>query len=387
MSESKKQIPSLGLGVLTGVSRPVWAQVRDRMIKLDNNNKTGFEAIERALAVIVLDPATPSNAEEAGRLVLGGDASHRWFDKLSEVIVFANGRGGFSGEHSPLDAIATASLSGYLLNSAKHDLSTISNNKDLGQQLPLPKKITWVMDKEVVDNVEKASKDYNAFFEDHDYALLYFKNYGSSWIKEVAKMSPDSYAQMAIQLAYFKLHNKGVGTYETAQTRQFYHGRTETCRSFSKESLDWTKSMSSKEISNETKLNLLKKAVDSHKKYMSEAVAGKAIDRHLLGLRLVAAEEKVQLPPLFSDPVYKASCTWRLSTSNITQNGLVAGYGPAVEDGYGICYGTRKDLLHFSVSSRVSNKTTSTPKMRDALVQSLNEMQALFSNQNPTAKL
>jgi hypothetical protein len=33
----------------------------------------------------------------------------------------------------------------------------------------------------------------------------------------------------------------GVATYETAQTRQFFHGRTETCRSFSKESLDWTK--------------------------------------------------------------------------------------------------------------------------------------------------
>jgi hypothetical protein len=48
-----------------------------------------------------------------------GDANNRWFDKLSEIIVFANGRAGFSGEHSPLDAIATAALSGHLLSSSK----------------------------------------------------------------------------------------------------------------------------------------------------------------------------------------------------------------------------------------------------------------------------
>jgi carnitine O-acetyltransferase len=138
--------------------------------------------------------------------------------------------------------------------------------------------------------------------------------------------------------------------------------------------------------SKENKLTLLKKAIESHKTYMSDAVSGKAIDRHMLGLRVLAAEEKIQLPAFFSDPVYKASSTWRLSTSNITQNGLVAGYGPAVEDGYGVCYGTRKDFLHFSVSTRHSNKTTSTPKMKEALVQSLAEMQSLFPQQ-PAAKL
>lgn len=34
--------------------------------------------------------------------------------------------------------------------------------------------------------------------------------------------------QMAIQLAHWRLHKEAVATYETAHTRLFYHGRTET---------------------------------------------------------------------------------------------------------------------------------------------------------------
>lgn len=46
-------------------------------------------------------------------------------------------------------------------------------------------------------------------------------------------VSPDSFIQMAIQLAYFKVYGHSVATYETAGTRRFSWGRTETCRSFS----------------------------------------------------------------------------------------------------------------------------------------------------------
>jgi carnitine O-acetyltransferase len=75
--------------------------------------------------------------------------------------------------------------------------------------LPGPRKINWVYDQEVSQKIEKASKDYFSYFEDHDYALLHYNKYGADWVKEVAKMSPDSWAQMAIQLAYYKIHGRG----------------------------------------------------------------------------------------------------------------------------------------------------------------------------------
>ena len=43
--------------------------------------------------------------------------------------------------------------------------------------------------------------------------------------------------QMALQLAYYRLHQKLVLTYESATTRLYFHGRTETIRPVSEQSV------------------------------------------------------------------------------------------------------------------------------------------------------
>ena len=53
-----------------------------------------------------------------------------------------------------------------------------------------------------------------------------YTGYGKGLIKKF-KMSPDAYAQMAIQLAYFRLKGAVRATYESAQTRKYLAGRTE----------------------------------------------------------------------------------------------------------------------------------------------------------------
>jgi len=53
-----------------------------------------------------------------------------------------------------------------------------------------------------------------------------YAGYGKNLIKKF-KMSPDAYAQMAIQLAYYRLKGTVRATYESAQTRKFLAGRTE----------------------------------------------------------------------------------------------------------------------------------------------------------------
>lgn len=48
---------------------------------------------------------------------------------------------------------------------------------------------------------------------------------------------------MAMQLAYRRLHGKGTPTYETASTRLFLHGRTETIRTYSEDSQRWVEAV------------------------------------------------------------------------------------------------------------------------------------------------
>lgn len=48
-----------------------------------------------------------------------------------------------------------------------------------------------------------------------------------------------------------------------------------------------------------------------------QAVTGMAIDNHLLGLREISKELKVEMPELFTDPTYLTSIQFILSTSQV----------------------------------------------------------------------
>jgi len=226
-------------------------------------------------------------------------------------------------------------------------------------------------------------------------------------------MSPDAYIQMVIQLAYFKIYGTCTATYETAQTRKFFHGRTETVRTLSNASKKFVSGMEDTNLSvrfapltygphcfltlllfslsvlqKEKKFEILKLAIDSHVKYMSDASEGKGVDRHLLGLMMCSREKNEPLPAIFSDPSYGVSRHFRLSTSNLTPGpAFIGGFGPVVDDGYGVCYALRTNGCWFSVSSKTTCHTTDTRQMMRALTASLNEMKALCLSLKKPAKL
>lgn len=77
-------------------------------------------------------------------------------------------------------------------------------------------------------------------------------------------------------------------TYETGHTRLFYHGRTETIRSSSIESVAFVKTMMSKDASDGAKFDALKKAIDSHMAYARDATMGLGVDRHMMGLLILS---------------------------------------------------------------------------------------------------
>lgn len=58
--------------------------------------------------------------------------------------------------------------------------------------------------------------------------------------------------------------------YESAATRKYIHGRTETIRSCSNESIAFAKAMLDSSKSDNEKVTALKHAVDAHKKYSIE---------------------------------------------------------------------------------------------------------------------
>lgn len=71
--------------------------------------------------------------------------------------------------------------------------------------------------------------------------------------------------------------------------------------------------------------------------YSCYLFSGQGFDRHLFALRLLAKENNLKMPDLFTDPAYGRINHNILSSSSLTSEYVwLGGFGPVVKNGYGI---------------------------------------------------
>jgi len=338
------------VGALTTENRDVWADARKILLDASPKNKAALEAIESASFVVCLDDASPVTLEERAHQYWHGDGSNRWFDKPLQFIVNDNGTAGFMGEHSMMDGTPTHRLNDYvndLIFNNKIDFSDPSIRSNLSDPQPVRFEIT----PKVQEEIDRAVKDFNAVIGQHQLAIQAYQGYGKGLIKKF-KCSPDAYVQMIIQLAYFKMYGQNRPTYESAATRRFQLGRTETCRTVSDESTAWCRSMADPSADDKQRVDLFRKAINAHVEYIGAASDGKGVDRHLFGLKKLL-EPNEEVPAIYKDPAYGYSSSWYLSTSQLSSE-FFNGYGwsQVIDDGFGIAYMINENSLNFNVVSK-----------------------------------
>lgn len=328
--------PAPPVGVLTVADRDHWAAARKKLVAADPMNEQSLRDIESAGFVVCLDDAKPVTLEERAHQYWHGDGSNRWFDKPLQFIVNDNGTAGFMGEHSMMDGTPTHRLNDHVNNlifNKKIDLSA----KSIRSQLPDPKPIPFNLNEETNEAIDAAAQYHRKQINSHELVVQAFQGYGKGLIKKF-KCSPDAYVQMVIQLAYYKMYGKSRPTYESASTRKFQEGRTETTRTVSDESVAFCKAHHDPNVSREEVVKLFRAALSQHTKYTLEASDGRGVDRHLFGLKkLLQPGEK--LPAIYEDPAYSYSSSWYISSSQLSSeyfNGY--GWSQVIDDGFGIAY-------------------------------------------------
>ncbi|KAI9238524.1 MAG: Choline/Carnitine o-acyltransferase-domain-containing protein [Podila humilis] len=344
------------IGILSTGQRDQAAQDRATLFQAHTSNKAHMAKIETSMFVLCLDASSPSTSEEFSRACWHGDGSSRWFDKCFQLIVFANGRAGMNGEHSKMDATPTSRLCRYLIDEAQArplpDFRNL-NAEDLyeiASALDKPQPLNFVTSPALDRAITNAFTYFKATVDAHEMVPTEFKGYGKGLIKSF-KMSPDAYVQMALQLAYYRKHGELVATYESAATRKYRHGRTETARSCSIESKAFCEAMDDPDVGLKARAAACRAAVGRHAQYTAWAVDGQAVDRHLLGLRLIRSPDE-EVPELFKDPIYSRTSRWRLSTSQISDDCFIAyGWGEVVPDGFGCAYMVKESELYFCITS------------------------------------
>lgn len=211
--------------------------------------------------------------------------------------------------------------------------------------------VPTALDFHVTPETKRAIEDATvAAFElvDSQTMSFHLTKYGKAAIKKF-QTSPDSWAQMIIQLAYARLlgslgKQRQGGTYESAATRKFYKGRTEVIRTVSSESDAFVESMLDSHTPRSKRKALFRAAAEKHIETAKAATSAQGIDRHLMGLKKVMEKGEVGTVALFDDPVFKRSQHWVLSTSAVFSGIFEAyGWGEVVPDGFGVAYMTGFD--------------------------------------------
>jgi len=324
------------VGALTVQNRDLWYSAREALLQAHPANAATIEAIQASAFLVCLDDASPITLEERAHQHWHGDGANRWFDKPLEFIINDNGTSGFLGEHSMMDGTPTHRLNDYanmMIFSNKLDLAESNIRSDLAE----PTALKFHVNDAVNKGIHRAIADHEALMAQHDLRVQAYQGYGKGLIKKF-KCSPDAYVQMTIQLAYHKMYGMNRPTYESAATRRFQQGRTETCRTVSDESVAFCSAMADPEVPPEECVKAFRAAVDAHVKYITDASDGKGVDRHLFGLKN-SLKEGEEMPELFKDRAYSYSATWYLSSSQLSSeyfNGY--GWSQVIDDGFGIAY-------------------------------------------------
>jgi hypothetical protein len=350
-------------------------------------------------------PEVSDRVNRLARTGFTGDGFHWWCDKTVSFGAFADGVGCWNIEHTPADApvpshfvehalvreagIAAEAVEGRSSEDAwKVKKLSLQSNKypDLPAPAPVnamspfaPKRLQFATSHEtdwVQENLVEASTAFRELVASTGMFVGVFEDWGTKTIKSKFQCAPDAFFQSVLQVASRCHFGHPVLTYESASTRAFRHGRTETIRSASSAMTELSAMVQplvgEASVGADTAASILKSlrtACGQHKKLTQAAMRGEGVDRHLLGLRIMdqMAATTGMLPGDSTDPFWTtpawAALNYQLSTSQtplvqehwgtLTGPEVVSfggGFGPTADDGVGVSYFLLDRYLYFHCS-------------------------------------
>uniref|UniRef100_A0AAZ1XG34 Choline/carnitine acyltransferase domain-containing protein n=1 Tax=Oreochromis aureus TaxID=47969 RepID=A0AAZ1XG34_OREAU len=298
------------VGILTTLRRDAWYKYYNKLVQ-DPSNKKSVSAIERSICVLCLDKAIPRTYEkysgfEPLQVLHGGgsqwNSANRWFDKSLQFIVGEDGTCGFNMLHAIIDGTPCMALSDYITSSMKKPQMMESPVA----LLPMPQKLHFNITPDIKTAIEEAKQSIDKHAQDLDLRVLVFNHFGKK-IPKAHQISPDAFIQMAIQLAYYRIHQQCCASYEAASMRLFKKGRLGVILSTSSASAAFVKSFDDPK---KTKMTL----VENTKRWVKRT---QDRDRHFLALKVQAIENSIPMPDIYTDTSLDKAFNFLLSTSQV----------------------------------------------------------------------
>ncbi|MBE8527729.1 choline/carnitine O-acyltransferase, partial [Amycolatopsis sp. H6(2020)] len=165
------------------------------------------------------------------------------------------------------------------------------------------------------------------------------------------KLSVDAVSQLILTTAQQLAYGHTRAVYEAVDMREYRAGRTECLRPVTPEAVAFARAL----ISEDATLDMFSEALEAHRSWVKACKRGEGVDRHLLGLRRIAAEGRdVDAPAraFLEDPGVAAATTDFLSTTSIggAQQIVRYAFAPTVPEGFGISYTPHPEAIEYCLT-------------------------------------
>ncbi|WP_161158589.1 choline/carnitine O-acyltransferase [Vibrio eleionomae] len=340
------------IGILTSGQRDLWARTREELLTFHAENATNFHNIESAAFALCFDSLAPQTDREKAEALLHGGGHNRHFDKVVQLIVFANGSSGINYEHTHIDGSIMLRFIRHLYDGSALGLtmaSSLSTAKSNSNSQITPLK--WSLSPALRVDINKAYQAFALHHSTYTTQVMRFNYFGKEKIKSL-NISPDAFLQIALQVAEYKTTHTQYSAYEAIMTRRFSQGRIDVLYTVTPETQQFIQLFMHKTRSKAC-VDALYLAAKKHISRAKECQRGHGIYTHLMALKYASEQLQSrhainQHPALFSTPAYKTLMHTVICTSTTSDYGVeLAGYGPVVEDGYGLRYFKHADQLVF----------------------------------------
>jgi len=339
VEDAKSRPLGPGIAAFTGVDRSKWANNRGKLALIPGNQNS-LDWIEKALFHFILSEDSPESKNSVLQLGAHGNGQQIWFDKCLTHVVFENGKMISNLEHSHADAVVPARYLVYMdlfthINAEKgvgfRDdkdypgdvigmgyITKVDLQNNVGE-VEAPWRLNFELEADVENRLVEAKEEMQQLINDHIISCLDFPDFGArSIVKNCGKeVSTDSFMQMSLALAYYRDQGCVASGYETASTRGFFHGRTETIRPQSIYTKQMCEAFENPSTSRNELSSIIKKSADYHRNYLRKCMGGRGSDRLLFGLRMIALENNRPMHPFFTSKAYTFSSDFALSTSQM----------------------------------------------------------------------
>lgn len=167
------------------------------------------------------------------------------------------------------------------------------------------------------------------------------------------RLSADAAQQWLMLYAQLATYGKLRSTYEAVDMREYQAGRTECLRPNTAAAVTLVQGL----LEGNAESEHLQAALAAHKDWVKACKQGQGMDRHLLGLQLMAQTHGFEAV-LHQDPGYARLTTDFLSTTSLGDpHQLIRfAFAPTSPGGLGISYGVDGDRYEFCISYRRSER-------------------------------